>query len=138
MLWVTTQSVKNDLLYSMVTGARRQSLQGILVDLLIITALWFQFGDLNTFSNHVVIYPGKKINSNLIGLIFGIWTVWFAFRTQFRDPGILSPHGNYSSIRTQLLFQYSFENDKEEDIDPNFYKPKVNNNNNSLFVFLRI
>jgi len=74
-----------------------------------------------------MIYPGTNpffLNISL-GLIFGIWTVWFAFRTQFRDPGVLSPHGNYSSIKTQLLYQYSYENETEADIDPSFYKPKV-------------
>lgn len=39
-------------------------------------------------------------------------TLYYAWRTQFSDPGILDPYLSYTSIKTQLLFQFS--DDEEE------------------------
>jgi len=45
----------------------------------------------------LILFPGMQSVFNYLGLICGILTVWYAWRTQFRDPGILDPHLSYSS-----------------------------------------
>lgn len=47
-----------------------------------------------------------------IALLFGPLTIYFALRTQLRDPGVIDPYLGYSSIETQLLFNFSFEEDR--------------------------
>jgi hypothetical protein len=50
------------------------------------------------YSYDFILYPG---------LLLGVLTVFYAWRTQFRDPGILDPYLPYGAISTQLLFQAS-------------------------------
>ena len=48
---------------SLITGSLRQSLQAILVDILIIVALWFQILDLDSYNYNFIVYPGNEIVS---------------------------------------------------------------------------
>jgi hypothetical protein len=42
---------------------------------------------------------GEEFDYLLIpGLILGVMTVYYAWRTQFRDPGILDPYVSYSNV----------------------------------------
>jgi hypothetical protein len=57
-----------------------------------------------------------RIFISIKGLGLGLLSIYFTWRTQFRDPGILDPYLNYSSVATQDRFLYSNEEETTQKV----------------------
>lgn len=84
-----------------VTGPSHEQAPALLINLAILFGIASESYLMVVTDYHPFVCTSKIITITFtIDLALGIISIFFAWRTQFRDPGILDPYGDYTSIQT--------------------------------------
>lgn len=75
-----------------ITGPKKEQTFALLINLAFLVLLPLQATIIYLFGPFPLTIISKLFLLIDIVTICGVLTIWFALRTQFRDPGILDPH----------------------------------------------
>eukprot|EP00347_Sterkiella_histriomuscorum_P009505 403340954 len=98
------------------TGPASEQLASRLVNVLVVSAILVQALNVYLFKDT------DQLTITVICQIFGILTIFFMWRTQFRDPGILDPSLEYTKTKIQMQFMSFDPEDMHEYNDDQLYQ----------------